>query len=117
MRTTSIRGFKTKEPPPKVVDNDYTAFTAFYQKHFVIYNMSGHWNPRRALAYARCCGVVSDVYIEHRVSDLSGLGRGGIDARFQAIGASIVPVPVTPAQDQDYADQDLDDVWSMEDDA
>jgi hypothetical protein len=110
-KTTLISGYNTRNDRP-TGETNYDAIVAFSSKHFRTFVMRGHWRPKVALRYARSHGIVTDVTITHHVSDLSGHGRGGIDARYIARGDAITNIPVTDLEDQAAADMDLEAVWA-----
>ena len=82
---------------------------------FKAFSLRGFWQPKTALAFARRSHLETAITIEHRVSDLSGLGRGGIDARWILVDGQMIPDPVSAEDDAAYAASDLEDVWSLED--
>ena len=45
-------------------------------------NLCGTWNPKSAARWARNKGAVGEISVYHRVYDMSGDGRGGVNAEF-----------------------------------
>ena len=114
IKSTNIRG-TTSHPKPVLNDTgrneDYEVWSKEMDKHSKFSSRNGHWKPASALAAAQIMGVISDVTVEHHVSDTNGKGRGGIDRRFTVSQAGVVTeIPLSTIEHEDAANQDKDNV-------
>lgn len=112
-RTTLISGLITDEPKPDI-RTDYAAYQAWSNRSLKILILRGHWQPDAAARRGRRSGMIGEITIEHLVSDLSGKGRGGIDARFLAPGdGAIVRQEISVEQHETYAAADAADIHEL----
>lgn len=108
VKLTSVSGYDTTASRPK---GDYESVKAFADKHWRNFQLRGHWDPRKALAYARRHGVQGNVKIEHTTSDPNGKGYGSIDARFVGSDDGCREVTVSTEESDQFAEQQSAEIW------
>jgi hypothetical protein len=87
-KVTSICGIKGNAPAKPTND---MAKLDWFNDNVKVYQLRGHWNPEKALAFAVKRGLIVEK-IEHQTLDYSGKGRGGVDHRFAIINGVVQAV-------------------------
>lgn len=95
-RMTTISGYKPGYQPPTAPLGSQERFDqiAANQPYSYCTVRRGHWSPTKAAAVARRAGVTTDLEVEWSSGDRNGLGYGGVDRRWEAVGDALVEVPV-----------------------
>lgn len=113
LKTTTISGHTSSPRPseelrfrylagdPDAVKEWKTQFKAWSR----VFSLSGHWNPERALNYARKRGCVEGIEVEHHTLDTNGKGRSSIDKRMTVDEGKVTVLPPATEEEQlDFAD-------------
>lgn len=109
LKMTSIRGYDTRDEPPAPGEER----SLWAASHGRLLHRRGHWSPAACLRLGRKNGIVTDIQVEHTTSDLNGKGYGGIDRRFSVNETEVVEHAVSLAQNDAFAQSDLDSVWDI----
>ena len=106
-KSTFIRGYDTSDPGPA----PGLERLAWAEAHSRLFHRSGHWSPPACLRAARAAGVIGDVTVDHRTSDLNGKGGGGIDRRFIVTESSVTEADIPKEENLAWSDMQSAGVW------
>lgn len=80
------------------------------------FSLAGHWEKGAACRFAYRHGLVEQITLEYRVSDTSGMGRGGTDSRWRLESGKWVRVDIPQAEREESAAMDcaqVNEAWDL----